>query len=337
MTSSLKIFLTICITYVILPPLLHSCGKEVIIVEKSQPNESGNSCDNVSDQDLPDNPTDNASNGPSIDFASLPPSSADIRLSAGGDYLYLDLFEGETITIRYKLIRCKSGTFKMGATSEQGISETFFPPHDVTLTKDFYIGETEVTEGLYAAVVANTIAAVRPELVKNYNKKWVAGWITFYDAMSFCTMASKKLNVAISLPTSAQWEYAARGGHKHTVQTRYAGSDDFSDVAYHDKAAYHPTFPKTKKKNTLGIYDMTGNAQEWTLDYASNGKTRQVYYSIASVDPTGPSKEDAMSGSHVSRGGGYSSNSLCLSNCYELNVSDTRYYPMQGFRIVLIP
>ena len=126
--------------------------------------------------------------------------------------------------------------------------------------KNYYIGKYEVTQAQWKAVMGNNPAhfkgADRPvECV---------GW---FDAMDFC----KKLNdmrlapagYKFSLPTEAQWEYAARGGNK-SKGYEYSGSNDITEVAWYSKNSGGQTHPVGEKKpNELGLYDMTGNVHEW--------------------------------------------------------------------------
>ena len=186
--------------------------------------------------------------------------------------------------------------------------------------KDYYIGKYEVTQAQWKAVMGNNPAhfkgADRPvECV---------GW---FDAMDFC----KKLNdmglapagYEFSLPTEAQWEYAARGGNK-SKGYEYSGSNDITEVAWYKKNSGDQTHPVGEKKpNELGLYDMSGNVREWCLGI-SYGASRQAL-----------------------RGGAYSCSEYCSpvayrntsgSGCLTFTHSDGIYSrDAGGFRLALVP
>ena len=192
------------------------------------------------------------------------------------------------------MIVVKDGTFHMGATSRQtGATSADSPTHSVTLS-DYYIGETEVTQELWTAVMGSNPSHFTGNLqlpVEN---------VSWYDCQTFISRLNELTGETFRLPTEAQWEYAARGGNK--AQGRLdSGSDAIDDVAwYYDNSGgmTHPV--KTKAPNELGIYDMTGNVYEWCSDWYGS------YSSAAQTDPTGPS-----TGSYrVGRGGSWDSYAL---------------------------
>jgi len=160
----------------------------------------------------------------------------------------------------FKMIRVQGGTFKMGASGacEEAAREDEFPVHEVTLD-DYYIGETVVTRALWHWVMGGSD--------KNNPKNPVPGVKWFA-----CDKFIRKLNslteggYRFSLPTEAQWEFAARGGVK-SKGYRYAGSDNLDEVAWYpdnNDGKRHPV--AQKKPNELGIYDMSGNVYEWCSD-----------------------------------------------------------------------
>lgn len=125
--------------------------------------------------------------------------------------------------------------------------------------KSFLIGETEVTEGLYYAVTDGTTTTPNKPIVNiSYDK--------FKDFMS-------KLNAMTSLvfryPSLEEWQYAAKGGSKSLGFT-YSGSNTPGDVAWFVGNCSTMQNVKQKQPNELGIYDMSGNAWEWTSTKPSN-------------------------------------------------------------------
>ena len=192
--------------------------------------------------------------------------------------------------VSFKMIAVKGGTFQMG--SDDGY-EWEKPVHQVTLS-DYYIGETEVTQELWSAVMGSNPS----EFPGNMQRP--VEMVSWNDCQTFISRLNELTGETFRLPTEAQWEYAARGGNK--AQGRlYSGSDAIDDVAwYYDNSGgmTHPV--KTKAPNELGIYDMTGNVYEWCSDWYGS------YSSAAQTDPTGPS-----TGSYrVGRGGSWDSYAL---------------------------
>jgi len=201
----------------------------------------------------------------------------------------------EVITVRgvsFGMIRVEGGTFTMGATSEQGsdASSDEKPAHQVTLSS-FSIGETEVTQELWQAVMGSN-----PSYFKG--PKRPVEQVSWEDCQTFIRELNNLTGRNFRLPTEAEWEYAARGGQKSS-HTMYAGSNTIDDVAwyYHDNSGDQTHDVATKRANELGLYDMSGNVWEWCQDW---------YGSYSSGSQTNP--KGAFSGSHrVDRGGGWSS------------------------------
>ena len=223
-------------------------------------------------------------------------------------YNYDDVIEDEvgenrTFTVNgvsFTMVAVKGGTFTMGATSEQtGAGSDESPTHLVTLS-DYYIGETEVTQELWQAVMGSNPSYFTGNLQRPVED------VSWNDCQTFITKLNALTGETFSLPTEAEWEYAARGGNKAQGYL-YSGSNTIGDVAWYMSNSSSTTHPvKTKQANELGIYDMSGNVLEWCSDWYGS------YSSSAQTDPVGPS-----SGSdRVLRGGGwvYVAAGCCVAN-----------------------
>ncbi|MDR3366508.1 MAG: formylglycine-generating enzyme family protein [Prevotellaceae bacterium] len=181
-------------------------------------------------------------------------------------------FEGEP-----NMVFVGKGTFEMGCKEGRDLYCSVYSAvlrlHSVTLTKDFLISETEITQGEWRAVMGD-------EHFPHLNGDFIRGDSLPIYEMSEVNLQSylNKLNelagitvdsLKYRIPTEAEWEYAARGGHKQESFV-FSGSDDFNEVATYPLGAV-----KRFKPNGLGIYDMTGNAAELCSDYY-----RSDYYQL---------------------------------------------------------
>ena len=166
----------------------------------------------------------------------------------------------ETIEVNgvsFNMVRVKGGAFSMGGTEEQGedADPDELPVHEVTVG-DFLIGETEVTQELWEAVMGSNPSKFR-------SPQHPVESMRFVDCVSFFFKLNYLTNRHFRLPTEAEWEYAARGGDK-AMPTKYSGSDDFDAVAWYCNNSGNVTHDvKTKEPNELGLYDMSGNVDEW--------------------------------------------------------------------------
>ena len=221
--------------------------------------------------------------------------------------------------IMFKMIAVAGGTFTMGATSEQqNYDNDEKQTHTVTLS-DYYIGETEVTQELWAAVMDS-------------NPSWFTGnmqrpveYVSWDDCQTFIQKLNRLTGANFRLPTEAEWEFAARGG-RNSRGYQYSGSSNLGDVAWYKDNSSYTTHPvKTKSPNELGIYDMSGNVYEWCQDW------KGPYSSSSQTNPTGPSKGSGR----VNRGGSwYNVACYCRSANRNCNPPDNRYYSL-GLRLAL--
>jgi formylglycine-generating enzyme required for sulfatase activity len=152
---------------------------------------------------------------------------------------------------------------------------------------DYFIGETEVTQELWEAVMGSN-----PSEFKD-SKNPVEN-VSLDDCQEFVKRLNELTGKTFRLPTEAEWEYAARGGHL-SKGYKYPGSNNPDDVAWTVKTVPDQKLRPVKQllPNELGLYDMAGNAWEWVSDYS------RKYTSEPQVDPVG----DMTSSKATTRGG----------------------------------
>ena len=167
------------------------------------------------------------------------------------------------------------GTFQMGCSpgdTECGVNEK--PEHQVTLTKGFSIGQTEVTQEAYRKVMGKNPSHFD-------GARLPVESVTWPEAQAYCHA------VGMRLPTEAEWEYAARAGNassRYGVPGWYLGT---SGDTTHEVGQNSP--------NRFGLHDMRGNVEEWVEDWYGD------YLPGAQSDPFGP----ATGKYKVVRGGSY--------------------------------
>lgn len=169
----------------------------------------------------------------------------------------------------------------------------------------FLIGETEVTEALYNSVNGTSSTSTYP--VEN---------ISYPNITAFVEKINNVTNLHFSLPSSDQWEFAAKGGNKSQNYT-YSGSNTPGDVAWYSANTSSRQKVKTKAPNELGIYDMSGNVAEF-VSSMYNAYYPYFYGGYYS------SKESAITSTSLSYSSGYGYTS---SNCKYTGV---------GFRLILV-
>ena len=219
-----------------------------------------------------------------------------------------------------KYVWIPSGTFVMGCSpGDNSCSAGERPAHQVTITKGFWLGQTEVTVAAYKRFAAATGRQLpgEPEL---RGKPLNLGWgdnampivnVTWYEAQAYCGWAGGRL------PTEAEWEYAARAASSQphnadlndvawyadnsgsqrldSVKLGNEGRADFLQHLVDNGNVMHHV--GQKRANGFGLHDMLGNVWEWVNDWYD-----QTYYEKSSAqDPTGPSRQQGR----VLRGGSW--------------------------------
>jgi formylglycine-generating enzyme required for sulfatase activity len=210
------------------------------------------------------------------------------------------------------------GKFMIGMSpGDAGARDDEKPAHEVTISKAFYLGRTEVTQEQWMQVMGDNPSAFqdgsRGKLIAKYIEEGLTkqeaqakaaaqtpnGWkqenhpveqVSWDYCQKFCA------KTGMILPTEAQWEYACRAGVDKTTY----GELDL--IAWNFDNANTSTHPVAQKApNALGFYDMIGNVWEWTNDWYEGDYYKSCVDGV--VDPTGPAQSE--SGARVLRGGGW--------------------------------
>lgn len=220
--------------------------------------------------------------------------------------------------VSFTMILVEGDTFQMGATPEQqNPNDNEKPVHSVTLST-FSIGETEVTQALWKAVMDSNPSRFKGDNLPVERVSWD-------DCQKFIINLNQLTGRKFRLPTEAEWEFAARGGNKSQGYI-YSGSNTLGNVAWYDGNSGYETHPvATKSPNELGIYDMTGNVWELCQDWYGS------YSSSAQTNPTGPTSGYLR----VNRGGSWNYIAWwCRTACRNNIMPDDSYHGI-GLRLVL--
>lgn len=217
----------------------------------------------------------------------------------------------------YPMIKVDGGSFVMGSND---IDDDDCHPHKVTLS-DFYIGQFEVSQGLWEKIMGDNPSDYIPE--DDY-KSYPVENVGFEEVMEFIARLNKKTGKRFSLPTEAQWEFAARGGTKSN-NTFFSGSDYPNTVWYNNDRPFKIKFDSSI--NELGLYQMSGNVAEWCADYYDAD-----FYTL-SQSSTNPinMNPDAY---HVIRGGSFQDSDPKSISVYYRD-ADCVARPDVGFRLVM--
>ncbi len=222
---------------------------------------------------------------------------------------------GTMSSILDNMVLIEGGTYTMGSKVKEHQfenDENEKPAHDVTLNS-FYLSKYDVTMKDFELFINETgykteaerfgYSALRGDdnQLRIYGLNWKCNgqgkpvtteaekqqpvvFVTWNDAIAYCTWLSKKTGKKFRLPTEAEWEYAARGGNKGRGY-KYPGSDSLDLVAWtgdNSGKMLHPVGGKAP--NELGLYDMCGLVYQWCSDWDFG-----LYYEISPIkDPQGP-------------------------------------------------
>jgi formylglycine-generating enzyme required for sulfatase activity len=230
------------------------------------------------------------------------------------------------------MVLVEGGTFQMGIDNGESDEK---PVHSVTV-KSFYMGKYEVTQKEWVEVMGSNPSYWEGDNLPVEQVSW-------YEAVEYCNKRSLKEGLTPAyrgsgddivcdfsasgyrLPTEAEWEYAAKGGNKDTLVYEYSGGNSAGAVAWYGGNSWgEPHAAGTKQPNSLGLYDMSGNVEEWCWDrYGSYSGGNQT-------DPRG-----ASSGPHrVIRGGSLINDAAYVRSANRGGVIPSIGVFTLGFRLV---
>jgi formylglycine-generating enzyme required for sulfatase activity len=181
------------------------------------------------------------------------------------------------------------GVFRMGCSPGDSDCRSDETPHDVTISRGFWLGQTEVPVQAFKHFTLATEAAMPkpPEGDPNWaDPSMPISNVSWSSASAYCAWVGGRL------PTEAEWEFGARAG---SPQPRYGPLDQIAWFASNSKA--HAHLVKKFLPNDVGLYDTLGNVWEWTSDFYE----RDYYAQSPSIDPTGPASGEYR----VLRGGSW--------------------------------
>ena len=263
--------------------------------------------------------------------------------------------KGKVITnsIGMKLTLIPAGKFLMGSPATERERDPEELQHEVAITRPFYMGVFEVTQGQYEKLMG------KPKEKGKYNP-WNRGAFfaegpdfpmeqaTWKQAVEYCQRLSalpeeKKTGRTYRLPTEAEWEYACRAGAKtvfHFGDALNSKQANFNGVYPYGKEDKGPNLRKTAKvgsyaPNAWGLYDMHGNVAEWCSDWYDPN----YYKNSPKEDPKGPAKGVIPTGFadnfyHVVRGGCWLDEARACRAAYRFRCQPTEPYRLVGFRVV---
>jgi formylglycine-generating enzyme required for sulfatase activity len=201
--------------------------------------------------------------------------------------------------------------------------------YPVTITRDFWIGKYEVTQGQFSAVLGRNPSHFPGDPNRPVEK------VTFIDASAYCSAITQRerqakhlpMDYEYRLPSEAEWEYACRAGTTNffSFGDDPSTADQFAWTAENSEATTHPV--GLKRPNPWGLYDMHGNVWEWCLDWF------EPYPALALTNPVGP----ASSKFKVFRGGGWNQDIEYARSSNRFMMAPSNGIHFVGFRLALGP
>lgn len=236
-----------------------------------------------------------------------------------------------TNSIGIRLVLIPKGTFQMGSPTGERGADYDESQHEVTISKDYYLGVTEVTQGQYEKVMGTNPSYFQKDVIGNTDSsKYPVDRVSWEEAVKFCRHLSemaeeKEAGRVYRLPTEAEWEYACRAGSK----SAFGHGDDrrsLDDYAWHSSNSGGRTHAVGgKKPNALGLFDMHGNLWEWCSDWYADYPKGSV------IDPIGSSEGSKR----VYRGGSWNSEDTICRSANRRSYPPSSRFIYNGFRLAL--
>jgi formylglycine-generating enzyme required for sulfatase activity len=252
-----------------------------------------------------------------------------------------------TNSLGMRLVWIKPGKFVIGSPREEKNRGTDEQQHKVEITRGFYLGAYEVTQGEYEKIMGTNPSRFCPagggrELVKGMStSKFPVECVSYESAVQFCarlstSAAEKREKRVYRLPSEAEWEYACRAGssdpfaHGSSLSSTQA---NFDGNAPYGGAAKGPNLERTcqvgsYKPNAWGLFDMHGNVSEWCSDWYADWFV-DAYGHPTKINPKGPAKGLWR----VIRGGGYNGKGMLCRAAIRGRFQPADRYDWLGFRV----
>ena len=280
---------------------------------------------------------------------------ADFRISSAVSQKKADPFYGsnagdERVVGGIKLCWCPPGKFMMGSPPNEPERRYDEQQVEVTLTRGFWMGKYELTQGQWKRVFGKLPGELTTELVEGDD--FPVGNVNFAEAEGLCLQLTKLAQQSgdlpegweFRLPAEAQWEYACRAGT--TTATSFGNKlnrlqANFKGTPYNGADDKGPSLNKATKAgsypaNAWGLHDMHGNIFEWCRDWYHNklpgGEDPDLYLakSTAVMNRTGDF-------SRVRRGGAWTDDGWACRTAFRLRFEPERKYDHIGFRVAVVP
>lgn len=281
--------------------------------------------------------TNTASAWRCLEFLHLP-ASPYLWADKSGPAIGQRYYRAAVLPVPTNMVFIPPGTFRMGSpTNEVDRYEWEGPQTEVTISRGFYMGRCEVSQGEYLAVTSTNPSSCQPPHFAEDLSRPVEQ-VTWSEATNYCGLITQRdraagrisTNTVYRLPTEAEWEYACRGWtstrFSHGDDADYASLTNFAWYAGNSESMPHPVGQKLP--NPWGLYDMHGNVREWCQ---SGGP--YWYAGGIALDPPGP----PTGSTRANRSGSFAHSASECRSAYRGNSAPGDSDSTLGFRVVQSP